>query len=108
MVQVPALAQLHDQVDVSPGVDDLVQSHDVVVSHVRQDVDLPMQGKGSRFLQEILLVVDFEGYRMLRLLMDRSLDCGKRPLADLETNGEVTKLEKLTLFFMVKMAFNEL
>ena len=95
MVKVLAVAELHDQMDMGPGVNDLIQAHDVLMLQVGQNVYLSMHSYRSLLVIKVFLLIDFKSYRVAGRAMDAPFDGGEGSRTNLKTHHKVIGLEEL-------------
>ena len=89
MVYTHALAELHDQMDVSSLINDFVKFHNVWMPQVRKGIDLSVHCHLSLFVLQVLLIICLDGDNVLcHFVLSSSHDC-ERALADLKVYLEV-------------------
>lgn len=87
--EVLAVAELHDEMHMRPGVDDFVEAHYVRVAQVCQDEDFSMKRQLRVLLLQILLLIDLERDHVARLPVDAPLDNGEGALPNLQADLEL-------------------
>jgi len=97
-----AFAELHDEEYVRPGVDYLVQRHNIDMVEHCQSKDLSPQRLGRLRVLQVLFVVDFQGNNMSSPLVRRPLDRGKGPLPNLQLDREIIDLKQLPLLLIFR------
>lgn len=95
MVEVPASAELHDEVHLRSAIDDFIQSHDVLVPQVGEHVYLPVKGSRSLLHLQVPLFVSLQSQYVARGFVDASLHHGVGARADFQPDIELLDVKHL-------------
>ena len=88
-------AKFHDEVDMRPLINDLVQFHNVRVPQVGQSVDLSVHSHLGLFVLKVLFVVGLDSYHVLGIFVLSSSHDRKSSGSDLQVDLEISQIERL-------------
>lgn len=89
MIQTFAIAELHDEVDIGPRVNDFEETHNVGVIDSSKHINFLLDGFFSSCVGQVFLFVGLNGHNELCLLVGRPFDNCKSPSSDLQPDIEI-------------------
>ena len=100
MEQIFTFAKFHYEIDMSSGINDIIQAHDILMSERCQNIYLFLNGFYNILRNDTFLIIRFARDNMTGFLVNYSFHFSKGALSQLQTHLKVTEFE-----YLVKLLF---